>query len=235
MSQPADLTEMEADIGEGAPPRHGYRGDPGGTPRLAAPRGLSIAVSREAGARGGTIARLVGQNLGWQVYDQELLEYLAQDGPARQALADELPPACVEWVEARLAELGPVDDERTASLVRLMLELGASGEVVLIGRGAGCVLPRRTTLNVRIVAPLPDRIAYLGQWLRLSGDEAAEAVRARDGRRSDFVQAVFGRSPTEPHLYDILLNSGTLGEGACADLIARAARARWEHLAAGLA
>jgi cytidylate kinase len=191
-------------------------------------------VSREAGARGGTIARLVGQRLGWQVYDQELLEYLAQDPAARQSLTADLSPACEAWVASRLAELeraSRLDDDHTRNLVRLLLELGANGEVVIIGRGASCVLPRLTTLNVRVIAPLPERVAYMGQWMRLSADEAAAKVRSSDGRREEFLRTVFGRSPTELHQYDVVLNSSALGEEACADLIAQAARARWEHLA----
>ena len=43
---------------------------------LSTPK-LCITISREAGARGSTVARLVGKKLGWTVYDQELLEYIA--------------------------------------------------------------------------------------------------------------------------------------------------------------
>src|SRR5690242_12897526 len=54
-------------------PRHGFQGDRGAPPPRTGPAAMTIAVSREAGARGGTIARRVGRKLGWQVYDQELL------------------------------------------------------------------------------------------------------------------------------------------------------------------
>ena len=43
------------------PPVHGFRGDTPTPPPLTHPRGLSIAISREAGARGATIARKVGE------------------------------------------------------------------------------------------------------------------------------------------------------------------------------
>ena len=65
----------------------------GGATRLAIsrmPRGTvarfqNIAVSRETGAGGGTISRMVGQKLGWKVYDHELLEAIAQpDGASRR-------------------------------------------------------------------------------------------------------------------------------------------------------
>ena len=101
---------------------------------------------------------------------------------------------------------------------------------MLIGRGAGCILPPETTLNVRIVAPLRERIAYMGQWLRLNIEEAAERVRMRDERRREFVINNFHRDPSEVHQYDILLNSSTLGEDACAELIAHTARARAAQL-----
>jgi len=98
--------------------------------------------------------------------------------------------------------------------------------VVLIGRGAGCILPRESTLNVRVVAALEDRIAYMAQWLRLTAEEAAERVRMRDERRAEFVETHFHRQPGDVYQYDLLLNSGVLGEDVCADLIARATEAR---------
>jgi hypothetical protein len=62
-------------------------------------------------------------------------------------------------------------------LTRIILALGVQGQAVLIGRGAGCILPRATTLHVRVLAPLQDRIAYVKQWLRLPREAAAEQVR----------------------------------------------------------
>jgi cytidylate kinase len=209
----------------------GLHGDRGTLPvRGPGPRAPAIAVSREAGARGGSIARRVGKKLGWQVYDQELLEYLGQDGVARQGLLDALPRPTAEWAEARLGELlrshPSLADPALTSLARVVLALGAQGEVVLIGRGAGCMLPRRWALNVRVVAHLDDRIAYMGQWLRLPVNEAAEKVRQRDARRAEFLMATFGCDPAEVHQYDLLLNSSLLGEETCADLVVQAARAR---------
>jgi hypothetical protein len=238
MSQPAD-SAPELDLGmlpgEGSAPRHGYQGDRGAAPaRRGAPLGLTVAVSREAGARGGTIARRAAGRLGWQVYDQELLEYMSQDGVARQGLLDSLSAVCIEWIDARMRRLTHdrwLDDPAVLNLAHLMLALAAQGEVVLIGRGAGCILPPETTLNVRVVAPLQDRVAYMGQWLRLSSAEAAERVRARDERRAEFVTAHFGRPPTDVHQYHLVLNSSLLGEETCADLIAQAARARWDAFA----
>ena len=37
-----------------------------------------VAISREAGAAGAIVARLVGEHLGWEVYDRNLLDQVAQ-------------------------------------------------------------------------------------------------------------------------------------------------------------
>jgi cytidylate kinase len=215
-------------------PRHGFQGDRGAPPPLrSGPSALTIALSREAGARGGTIARRVGRKLGWQVYDQELLEYMAQEAIVTQGVLD-APATPTDWAEARLQQLirdhALSDHPTIVNLARVVLALGAQGQAVLIGRGAGCILPRETTLNVRVIAPLHERIAYMGQWLRLTVEEATERVRLRDERRTEFVVNNFHRDPNDIHQYDVILNSSLLGEDVCAELIAQAARARAAQL-----
>jgi len=212
-------------------PRHGFQGDRGAPPPpRSGPSALTIAFSREAGARGGSIARRVGRKLGWQVYDQELLEFMSQEALVRQGVLDSPPVTPADWVEARLQQLIRegvlIEHPSIVNLAHVVLSLGAQGQAVMIGRGACCVLPRETTLNVRIVAPLRERIAYMGQWLRLTVEEAAERVRSRDERRREFLANNFHRDANDMHQYDIVLNSSLLGEDVCAELIVRAARAR---------
>jgi hypothetical protein len=216
-------------------PLHGFQGDRRacpGSPRV--PASLTVAVSREAGARGGSIARRAGEKLGWQVYTQDVLEYIAQEGAFRQEILDNLTPAAGQWVQEQLTTLPLLRDEQPDStlceLVHMLLALGAQGEIILIGRGAGFLLPAHSTLHVRLVAPLADRIAYMSQWLRLTLDEAAEQVRLRDHRRNELIETCFQARPTEPYHYDLLLNSSLLGEELCADLIVQAARAKLNAL-----
>jgi cytidylate kinase len=212
-------------------PRHGFQGDRAPRGELPfVPTSLTVAISREAGSRGASIARRAAAKLGWQVYSQELLEYIAQEGNFRQGVLDNLAPATVHWVEEHFDRLRRDEDlgrqPSLLDLARMILALAAQGEVVLVGRGAGCILPARSTLHVRVMAPLPDRIAYMSQWLRLTVEEAAEQVRLRDSRRSEFIETHFHRRPSDAYQYDLLLNSSLLGEDLCAQLIATAAQAK---------
>ena len=214
-------------------PRHGFQGDR--APAAAGPTvpaGLTVAISREAGARGGSIGRRVARKLGWGVYDQELLEYMAQETAIRHDVVEPLTPQATDWVEARLQQLLREQNLSQHPLIlhlaRVVLALGARGNVVLIGRGAGYILPRASMLHVRLISPLQERIAYMGQWLRLSQQEAAERVRLRDERRAEFLSTHFHHQPGDIQPFDMVLNSGTLGEDVSADLIVRAARSRAE-------
>jgi cytidylate kinase len=214
---------------ERASPLHGFRGERGGEPSEL-PAALSITISREAGARGGTIARRAGAKLGWQVYNQELLEYISHEGPFREGVVEHLPAATATWVEERLQllvrEQKISQNQSVIHAARIILALGTQGEAVLLGRGAGYILPPATTLNVRIVAPRYDRIAYMSEWLRLTVEEATEQVRLRDERRTEFIASHFHRKASDVYQYDLLLNSSLLGEELCAEMIAHAARAK---------
>ena len=64
--------------------------------------GCPGAKSGRAAAR---IGRRLARKLDWQVYDQEMLEYMAQDTVVRQGVFDALSPAATEWVETHLEKL----------------------------------------------------------------------------------------------------------------------------------
>lgn len=231
MMEPEELPPGES-------PHHGFQGDRAPAPvRDEVPASLTIAISREAGSRGTSIGTRAGHKLGWQIYNQELLEYMAQEGTYRQDVIANLPPPAARWAEERLntllREQNLSQHPTIIDLARIILALGAQGEVVLIGRGAGCILPPETTLHVRTVAPLNDRIAYMSQWLRLTEAEAAEQVRVRDTRRSEFIATHFHRQPTDVHQYDLVLNTKLLGEDLSAELVAQAARAKLAALQSG--
>ena len=209
-------------------PLHGYRGE---TARSVArpPRCLTVVITREAGARGGRIARRVGQLLGWQVFDQEMLGYLVQNESAKAEMLADVPPEALAWANceyARQLETRQLGGGDQTELLRLAFVLAAKGEVVLVGRGVGELLPAATTINVRVIAPFPQRVAYFTQWLRLTPAEAEIEVAARDRVRSALQIALVGSDPDDLAQYDLLLNSGRLGEGECAELIAQAVRVK---------
>src|SRR4051794_10989239 len=71
-------------------------------PGVPVARFRNVCISREAGAGGGTIARMVGRRLDWKVYDHELIEAIAgrmELSADEVRVFDELAPSVVQdWI-----------------------------------------------------------------------------------------------------------------------------------------
>ena len=198
--------------------------------RTLLPHSFTIVISREAGTQGTAISQEVGKRLGWQVYDHELLEQIAQDMRLRAALLESVDERHQSWLtetfEAFMSASGKSEWEPLVSesayvhhLVRTVLALGAHGECVIVGRGAPFILPVETTLRVRLVGPVRERIAALSRKLSLAERKAELQIRTIDRERTDFVQDHFFKDPTDPRNYDLVLNVFRLSVGSCSDLI----------------
>ncbi len=189
-----------------------------------------ITISREAGARGSTIARLVGQRLSWPVYDLELLEYIAHEMHLRAGVLESLDEKAFNWTNEWLANLLGAhwanQDSYIVHLTRVILAIGMHGDAIIVGRGAGCILPRERSLNVRVIARDADRIAFLSQIVRLTPGEAEKYMRDTDAQRRKFVKDYFHRDASDPHEYDLTIDSSRLGEEAGAEIVAVALRGK---------
>jgi len=193
-----------------------------------APLAFTITLAREAGVLGTSAAREVGKRLGWQVYDHELLERIAQEMGLRTNLLESVDERRQSWLRESaeaFMELPLVSESAYVQhLLGTVLALAAHGECVIVGRGAAQILPPATTLRVRLVAPLKDRIDTLSRQRSLSRQQAAREVEHIDRDRVDFVQRHFLKDPTDPRNYDLLLNTSRFPIGECADLIIEALR-----------
>jgi cytidylate kinase len=189
---------------------------------------ITIALTREAGCPGTTVAREVGTRLGWPVYDHELLERIAQEMGLRVALLEAIDERRQNWILEALETFSAMpfvsENSYVRHLLQAVLSLGVLGECIIVGRGAPQILPRETTLRVRLVGELRDRIAAVSDRLGVSREEAARQVEQTDRERTRFIEDRFGADPNDPRLYDLLLNTSRWNPGECADLIVTALR-----------
>jgi cytidylate kinase len=199
--------------------------------------GFTIALSREAGARGTSVATEVGRLLGWPVYDHDLLERIARDMGVRATLLNSVDERQQGWLrEVFTTLLSAVPDGGPESmvtegafvrhLVETVLALGAHGECVIVGRGAGFLLPPETTLRVRLIAPDDERARVMAKELGVTEHEAARRLRDLDREQTEFVRAHFFKDPTDPQNYDLLINTGRYSVSACAHLVVEALNRR---------
>ncbi|MHC5541737.1 cytidylate kinase-like family protein, partial [Singulisphaera rosea] len=175
----------------------------------------TVCISRESGAGGGTIGRLVGRRLDWKVYDHEILEAIAtrMEVTTDEVRAfDELAPSVVQdWILPLREEHYAPQEAYLDHLAKLVDAIGRAGDSIIVGRGANFLLPREETLSVRIVAPLKARAARLSERMGVSIRTARRAARDLDRRRLQFDRTMHRADSADPHNYDVVLDSHSLG------------------------
>ena len=182
-----------------------------------------IAISREAGAGGGEIGRLVAERLGCQCLDNELLRFMATRYGLPHGLLELVDETISTWLHDVLRlwldRRAITQDEYVMHLGQLMLLAAREATTVLVGRGAQFLLPRERGLAVRIIAPREERIARTMERRGLDHAKAAEHVRAVDEGRVSFVRRQFHADVADPRLYDFVANLAYLDREAAADAI----------------
>ena len=186
---------------------------------------MVITVSRETESGGEEIARLAAERLGIQVADRAILERIAQHEGlpiTHLSLFDDAVPGPIE---ALIAEWRTSVSQviYLRRLVRVLLLLEREDNMVILGRGAAFVLTDPGTLHVRIVAPMPCRVARLVEQRGVPGAEAERMILQGDVARARFVRQAFRVDIASPTHYDLAVNTAELPLDGAAEVLAVAA------------
>ena len=193
------------------------------------PRFRVVCIAREAGAGGSALARMVAERLGWTLYDARIVATIAErmERPVEEVeRLDELSPSVVQdWLLPLREEHWAPLEAYLDHLAKLVLSIAHRGDAVIVGRGAGFMLPRSETLSIRVVAPIKARALSLSDRLGVSPRTARRLARDLDRRRRKFSRTMFHLNDADPHHYDLVLDLDRLGLPIAAELIARAVEA----------
>src|SRR5208337_2216422 len=102
--------------------------------------GPYLLISREKGAGGNAVGRLVGKRLGWQVFDNEIVDEIAKTANVHRQLIESLDEHDRAMIEDLISQMLNPEDVGTSGylvlLKQIVLTLGHQGDVVIVGRGA---------------------------------------------------------------------------------------------------
>jgi cytidylate kinase len=194
--------------------------------RLAAPPVEPfITISRQAGAGGRTVARLLADRLNivnpgerpWAVWDRELVEKVSVEQHIPESLVESLEHPR-PWMEQFLAGLSPREDpeqkdeflvyRRVATTVR---GLARAGRAIIVGRGgvyATSDLP--SGVHVRLIAPLDRRVANMARLRNMSPERATAEVRRLDRDRDAFHHRYWRGKALVPEVFTVTLNTAAM-------------------------
>ncbi|HPG38587.1 MAG TPA: cytidylate kinase-like family protein [bacterium] len=169
-----------------------------------------ITISRTHGAGGDDVAEKIAEMLHWQIYDKELVEYIAQSGQLRNRIVapfDERKQNQTHNFLQTMLDKDALGIDKYFHLLHAVIEaIAEQGRAIIIGRGANFIVDPKHSLRIMITAPLDYRVEKIAHARELPVKEAKKVVSLVDSNRFAFVQRYFHRSANDHTAYDLVLN-----------------------------
>ncbi|MDD6484557.1 MAG: cytidylate kinase-like family protein [Clostridiales bacterium] len=194
-----------------------------------------ITIDRQFGSAGKDVARLCADMLGFNYYDEEIVnEALKRSGisPDVAKSVDEKASSSLLYSIVTGDGLGigsglrgynlPINDRFFIAESEAIKSFARQGDCVMLGRCADYVLenePNAKLLSVFIYGAKNWRIGRVASELGLSEGKAKELVNRTDRQRRNFYEYYSGRDWGLTVNYDMCLNTQTLGIEKAAEII----------------
>lgn len=189
-----------------------------------------ITIERSYASGGNEIGKRLAKELGYQLYDRNILLKAAKNLGT--------PPMYIENLEETSSgsfifnlsktHLGGKANEKALPLAEQLFEeekniiqaAADEGGCVIIGRAAGYILKdREDCLRVFIHADEKKRIQRAIERENIKESEAEAVLRKFDKRRNGFYNSVTNWKWGDPRYFELCLDSGKLGMDLCVKLL----------------
>lgn len=192
-----------------------------------------ITISREYGAGGHTIGKQVAQELGIELYDKDILRETVRasgyDTETVQQEAEEVSKtsAFLKGILSNSAYFPNTQDAIHDVQQAVILRYAQGGPCVILGRCADEILRSSgiPCLNVFIHASEIHRAERLRKQTGITdATELQRMIARKDHLRRNYYNHYTGKQWGDSHNYHLSLDSGTLGDELCVQIIVAAAR-----------
>jgi len=186
-----------------------------------------ITLCMEPGSQGCQVAQAVADQLGFALYNRDIIKAIAKSMKTSTDRIDMLEKERLSGIEDFLAclieEKYCHNDIYMEHLVKVVRVIASRGNAVIVGRGANFILPFENRFAVRIIAPSEIRVTNIMRAFGAKDEDARKRVTRREARRRAFIRQAFNKDIRNPSHYDITLNTARLSVAAAAEAIVAAA------------
>lgn len=182
-----------------------------------------LTVNREFGSGGGRIAQKIAERLGWKLLDKDIIDAIAYAAHVNATVVTHYDEHVDSWLRRinqqamrsaalaaglELQEGSLFDADEMVKISQKIIEQAyATGNCVIVGRAAQCVLQHKPDVyHVFVYAPYKSRILRLRKRLE-NGAQVEDRIRKVDAERAKYLQQYFGKCWNDPHLYDLMVSS----------------------------
>ncbi len=202
--------------------------------------GPVVTISREAGARGNTIAEVLVERLQsersiphwhpWTLFNQNLIQHVIEEHSLPESAAGYLGETGTGDISLMVAELLGLHPgvyntvRRTAETIR---RIARAGNAVIVGRGGNVItaeIPH--SIHVRLVGSKQTRTNHYAEYAGIPLAKAAAEVARIDRARKRYLKTHYLTDINDPLRYDLVLNTDRMSDAEAATLIVAALATR---------
>jgi cytidylate kinase len=185
-----------------------------------------ITISRQFGAGGRTLGKMLAEDLGYTFVDQELIQMIAEkanvtpswvesvEKEAGKTLSRVISHLFSEMVMDRILknDYGYLDEKIYLDyLVVLVAQMAEEGNAVILGRGSQYILKDHPdAYHVLLIDQFDNRVRFMMKHYEMTRDKAVNVVKNEDKRRMNLYRKLGKEDYNDPALYHITLNMGRL-------------------------
>jgi hypothetical protein len=200
-----------------------------------------VALSAAYGAAGSRVGPAVAERLGVPFVDRAIPLAVAERLDVPVDVAEERDESVARGLLERMlqgfigadtgAPMPPTpelisEEDFRAATEEVLRRQAASGEGVILGRGAAFLLrDQPDVLRVRLHGPAEARVRRAMELQGLDEDTARRGLARTDRAHAEYAKRFYGVNIDDPRLYHLMLDGSAFPVEECAELIARAASA----------
>ena len=196
----------------------------------------TITISRQFGAGGRTLGKILSKKLGYYCADDVMVKEVAdrmnvstksvqgfeKEGASNlMKILDKF--ISKDYINRLISDrYGYVYEEKYVDSVKAIVQgLHNSGNVVIIGRGSQYILQdEENTLHILLMRELDDRANFLASKYDINVSEARKTVVRADKLRENFLSFFTdNQNHDDPLYYDMTINMSRVGMDKAVDLI----------------
>jgi cytidylate kinase len=194
-----------------------------------------ITISRQFGAGGKTLGKMLASKLGYTLMDNEIIQMVAEKarvsegwvesvekeagGRFMKFISGVIPKGLVDSVLDD--EQGYIDEEIYVDLLhKIISKIAEGGNVIVIGRGGQYILKDRPdTYHFLLIGNKDDRVKFMMKHYELTPRQAIQAVESDDKRRINLYRKFGKKDYDQPDLYHLVLNMSKVSLEAARETI----------------
>ena len=186
-----------------------------------------ITISRQFGAGGITLGKMVAQRLGYKFYDHEIIQMVAKQAKVSTGWVQSMEKEAGGKMERLISGLvsktfmdrflddhrGYIDEEIYVELLhKIIQKIAAEDDAVILGRGSQYILKNSEDVyHVLLIADREFRIQFIEEKYELFTKHAIRTVNNEDKRRMNLYRKFGQENYDHWGHYNLILNMRRVG------------------------